>query len=331
MPVVLITPEAMLHKPAPYVDALKAAGFDVVYPRDPTFTRGLLSEDETVEQLRICDAVLAGGERCTRNVLEQLPRLRVIARAGVGYDRIDMATATARRIPVTITPNSNFDAVAEHTIALLFATAKSMIAMDRGVRGNTWRRVLTAPVRESTLGLIGLGRIGRAVAIRARALGMVVVASESQPDLTFIKQHGIELTSLDQVLSRADYLSIHCPLNAETKGLINRNTLAKMKPGSVLINTARGPLVVESDLIEALQSGHLRAAGLDVFEQEPPAPDNPLFQMDNVVLSPHIGGEDTLSSRNMGCEAADCIIRLYRGEWPTGAVVNQELQSGWKW
>lgn len=331
MPVVLITPEAMLHKPAPYVDALKAAGFEVVYPRDSTFTRGLVSEDETIAQLSVCDAVLAGGERFTKKVLENLPRLRVIARAGVGYDRVDMATATARGIPVTITPNSNFDAVAEHTLALLFATAKSVIAMDRGVRANTWRRILTAPVRESTLGLIGLGRIGRAVAIRARALGMHVIASESLPDFAFVKQHDLELVSLEQLLSRSDYVSIHCPLSAETKGIINQKTLAQMKPGSVLINTARGPLVNEADLIAALQSGHLRAAGLDVFEQEPPARDNPLFQMENVVLSPHIGGEDSLSSKNMGCEAADCIVRLYRGDWPGGAVVNQELKAGWKW
>lgn len=331
MPAVLITPEAMLHRPAAYVDVLQSAGFEVQYPNDPTFTRGLHSEQETIAQLAGCDAVLAGGEVLTRRVLQELPRLRVIARAGVGYDRVDVAAATERRIAVTITPTANHEAVAEQTLALLFAVAKSVLTNDRHSRAGRWPMQATEPIRGATLGVVGLGRIGRSTALRGRALGMHVVATEAFPDRTFISQNGIELLELDDLLARSDYVSLHCPLNEQTQGMFNRALFAKMKRGSVLINTARGKLVVESDLLEALQSGHLRGAGLDVFEQEPPSPSNPLFQLENVVFSPHIAGSDHKSQLDMGIEAAECIIRLQRGEWPTGAVVNDVLRKDWQW
>ena len=331
MPVVLITPEEMLHKPSRYVDALRDAGFEIAYPEDPTFTRGLCSEEETIEPLSRCDAVIAGGEWFSRAILAKLPRLRVIARSGVGYDRVDVSAATERNVVVSITPNGNYEAVAEQTLALLLAVAKSVVSFDRNLRDNRWQRELTRPVRGSTLGIVGLGRIGRAVAERTLAMGMRVIASELNPDERFMKRHDVELVDFETLLSRSDYVSLHCPLSDQTAGMFHREVFARMKPGSVFLNTARGKLVVESDLVEALRSGHLRAAGLDVFEQEPPVADNPLFRLDNVVLSPHIGGEDTLSSEQMGIEAADCIIKLRTGEWPEGAVLNNELRDGWTW
>ena len=187
------------------------------------------------------------------------------------------------------------------------------------------------PVRGATLGLLGLGRIGCAVATRAKALGMTVIAVEPYPDQQFVAEHEIKLVGRDTLLANSDYLSIHCPLTEETQGMIDQSWFDRMKPGCVFLNTARGQLVVEADLIQALQSGRLRAAGLDVLEQEPPDPDNPILRMDNVVLSPHNGGEDTLSSLNMGIEAAECILKLYRGEWPEGCAINNELQDGWNW
>ncbi len=142
---------------------------------------------------------------------------------------------------------------------------------------------------------------------------------------------GVELVDFDTLLARSDYLSIHCPHNAQTDRMFNRDIFARMKRGSVLINTSRGRLVVEADLLEALQSQHLAGAGLDVFEKEPAAADNPLFALKNVVVSPHLGGADRLSQDNMAIEAAECIIKLYRGEWPAGAVVNDSLHGEWKW
>jgi D-3-phosphoglycerate dehydrogenase len=162
-------------------------------------------------------------------------------------------------------------------------------------------------------------------------MGMKVIATEVCPDEAFAKQHSIELVDFETLLTRSDYLSIHCPLNSETRGMFNREVFARMRPGSVFINTARGELVNETDLVDALTSGHLGGAGLDVFAEEPPAASNPLFQCDNIVVSPHLGGADTLAQRSMAIEAADCIIKLSRNEWPSGAVVNKELQPAWKW
>ena len=153
--------------------------------------------------------------------------------------------------------------------------------------------------------------------------------SRSAPDREFVKTHGIELVDFPTLLKRSDFVSIHCPLTDTTRGLMNASAFAQMKPGSIFINTARGPLVVEADLIAALQSGHLGGAGLDVFEQEPADPKNPLFSMDNVVVSPHLGGADAQAIADMGAEAARCIVSANRGEWPEGAVVNPSLKEGW--
>lgn len=331
MPIALISPEAMLHRPGPYVDILQDAGFEVRYPRQATFARGFSDERETIAELHGVAAIIASAEHFTANVLAALPELRVIARSGVGYDRVDVAAATERGIAVTITPTANHEAVAEHALALLLAVAKSMVSGDRQVRAGQWPRTPQKPLRGQTIGILGLGRIGRSMAVRCQALGMKTIVTEKFPDQRFVAQHGIELVEFDQLLARSDYLTVHCPQTPETLGLFNRGVFMQMKRGAVFINTARGPLVVEADLIAALASGQLGGAGLDVFELEPPAPDNPLFAMDNVVVSPHIAGADELSSENMGIEAARSIVALYRGEWPEGAVVNNELKGRFTW
>jgi phosphoglycerate dehydrogenase-like enzyme len=330
-PIVLITPEAMREVEAPYVDLCREAGFEVRYPKNPHLARGLCGEQEAVAELQGVSAVLAGGDIYSESILSALPDLKVIARVGVGYDRVDIGAATARGIPVTITPTSNHEAVAELALALLFAVTKSIVANDKLVRSGKWPRMLLTPLRGRTFGVFGLGRIGRSTAVRAAALGMDVLATEIHPDEDFAREHGVRLVDFDTLLAASDYLSIHCPLTEETRGLFDAQVFAKMKPGSVLINTSRGKLVVESDLHEALQSGRLSGAGLDVYEQEPPSPDNPLFRLDNVVASPHLAGTDESSLVGMGVEAASCVVKLSRGEWPDGAVVNDELRDGWKW
>lgn len=331
MPVVLITPERMLQAPGPHVDRLKAAGFEVAYPKNAIFTRGHCSVQETIAELSVCQAVIAGGEVFSEAVLAALPGLRVIARCGVGYDRVDVAAASRHNVVLTITPTANHEAVAEHALMLLFAVAKRLTFNDRQARAGKWPMQPSFPVRGSTIGILGLGRIGRSFAVRARALGAQLIATEVAANGHFVREHGIELVDFDTLLARSDYLSIHCPLNAETKGRFDKSAFARMKPGSTLINTARGGIVVESELIAALQCGHLRGAGLDCFEHEPPAPDNPLFQMEQVVVTPHIAGSDTRSQQDMSIEAADCIIKLYSGEWPEAAVVNRELREKWQW
>jgi D-3-phosphoglycerate dehydrogenase / 2-oxoglutarate reductase len=331
MPTAFITPEHLFKNPSPYVEILQRNGFEVRYPALRTLARGETSDDVVIENLLEADAVIAGGEQYTPAVINALPKLRVIARAGVGYDRVDVPAATARGVAVTITPNANHECVAEHAMAMMFAAAKNIVAGDRSVREGKWERALTEPLRGKTVGILGLGRIGRSFAVRVKALGMKVIACEQYPNETFVRQQEIELVPLDELLARSDYLSLHCPACPETNGIINRSTIAKMKPGATLINTARGKLVVEADLLPALQSGHLRCACLDVFEQEPTQADNPLFKLPNIVLAPHLGGLDKLSLENMGIESAENIVNLSLGRWPLGAVVNAELETKWKW
>ncbi len=331
MPIVLITPEAMREKNGAYVAVLQDAGFEVRYPQNPHFARGLGGAAETIQELQQVDAVIASGELYSEESISALPQLRVIARCGVGYDRVDVAAATRYEKPLTITPTANHEAVAELVMALLFAVAKNLIPNDRQVREGNWPRVTPRALRGQTFGIFGLGRIGRSTALRAQGMGMKVIATEAFPLQAFVEEHEIELVDFDTLLQRSDVLSIHCPVTDETRGMFHRDVFAKMKPGAIFLNTARGKLVVEGDLIESLASGHLYGAGLDVYEREPPAPDNPLFSMQKVVLSPHIAGTDELSLTAMGVEAAECIVKLYRGQWPDGAVVNNELKENWAW
>jgi len=331
MPTVLFSPETLRDEPARFVDLLRDEKVDVIYPQNPQLEQALGTEEETIEELKDVDAVIAGGEMYTERVIAALPRLRVIARYGVGYDHVDVAAATRHGVPVTITPNANHEAVAEQTLALLFALAKSIVKMDQATREGRWPRIPSLSIRGQTLGIVGLGRIGRSTALRAAALGMRVIATEMFPDEEFVANHRIELVDLDTLLGQSDYVSLHCPLNDQTRGMIDYAKLRQMKSSSALINTARGDLVIEDDLTRALGDGTLRAAGLDAFQREPLPCDHPLLQMDNVVLSPHIGGSDTLSREQMGVEAAECIVKLKRGEWPEGAALNDELRDQWRW
>ena len=332
MPVVQICPVEMFEKPeAPYARLLREAGFEVRYPSDPRFCHGHCNAADTISQLQGVAATIAAGEHYTDEVLAALPDLKVVARAGVGYDRVDVPAATRRRVPVTITPTANHEAVAEQALSLLFSLIKGTARHDRLVRAGQWPKMPQGAIRGKTLGIFGLGRIGRTMAIRSQAMGMKVIANEAFPQATFVAQHGIELVSFDELLARSDIFSMHAPLKPATVGIINKATIAKMKPGAYFINTARGLMVNERDLLEAPQSGHLAGAGLDVFEKEPPDADNPLFKLENVVLTPHVAGGDELSLVQMGVEAAQCIIALSRGEWPQGAVINDELKGSWKW
>ena len=327
MPKVLIAPACFYHVPGPYVALLKEAGFEVLYPPGPDPK----SEAETVDVLQGVSAIIAGGEYFNDRVLDQLPDLRVIARAGVGYDRVDVAAATRHQVALTITPTANHECVAEHAMGLLLALTRNVVRHHHDVLAGDWSRKPMVPLRGKTLGLIGLGRIGRSVAVRAQAFRLRVIACDDFADVELAKRMGVELVDLPTLLSQSDYISLHAPLNENTRHLINRQTLAQMKPGSFLVNTARGGLVSEEDLLPALQSGHLAGAGLDVFEQEPTPVSNPLLTLPNVILSPHLAGGDYQSNEDMGTESARNIIALYRGGWPDGAVVNSELRTTFSW
>jgi phosphoglycerate dehydrogenase-like enzyme len=327
MPRVLIGPYLLRKQPGRFREILSSAGFELVDPEGDF----ALSHDQLRPHLPQIDALIAGGERMTPELFALAPRLRAIARTGVGYDLIDLAAATAHKVAVTITPGTNQESVAEQTWALLLALARRIVPNDRVIHGGGWDRALVTPVRGMTLGLIGMGRIGRAVAVRAPAFRVRVVAFDTIADAEFDAKHGIERLSLDALLACADAVSLHVPLTEATRGLVNRDFLARMQPGSYLINTSRGGLVVESDLRDALRAGHIAGAGLDVLNREPPEPDNPLLGLPSVILSPHIAGTDTLSMREMAELAATTVVDLYNNRWPVDCVVNSELRNGWRW
>jgi phosphoglycerate dehydrogenase-like enzyme len=328
MPRVLITPHLVYELDVPCRRALLEAGLEVVYPPG---AMSLMDPKVLLEHLDGVSAVLAGMEPFNREVLEA-SNLRVIARAGVGYDAVDMAAATERGVVVTITPGTNEVSVAEQTLALMLGVMRGFPERDREVRCGIWKRVPLPRLAGKILGLVGLGRTGRAVATRAQALGMTVIGSDPVADPAFVAQYGIRLVTVDELLAEADIVSLHAPATPQTIRLIDSRALAKMKPGSVLINTARGSLVDEAALCEALRSRHLMAAGLDVFDVEPLPTDSPLLELDNVLLAPHMGGLDHDSVEAMTTMAAQSIAELYQGGWPgQGRIVNEDLRAGWKW
>lgn len=326
MPDVLITTEALREKPGPHLALLAEAGYGAHYPRKTV----LLTEEDTLEALAGFVAVIAGSEPYTDRVLAGLPQLRVISRNGVGYDRIEVPTATRRGVAVTITPEGNHQAVAEHALSLMLAVARGILRSGVDTRGGHWRRRTVAiPLRDRTLGIVGLGRIGRSVARRAAAFGMRLVACDEQPDREFAAEHQIELMDFDTLLSRSDFVTLHAPMTERTRHLINRDSLARMKAGSVLINTARGGLVHEADLYDALQSGHLAGAGLDVLAAEPPPRDHPLLALDNVIVTPHVAAFDSSALEDMAVGAARNIVDLLAGRWPAASIVNPDVRAGW--
>ncbi len=326
MPKVLIGPSPLHKIEGRHTEVLRAAGFELVY-----HGKGRqLTEHELLEYLTGVVAALAGSELYSARVFAAHPQLRVVARVGVGYDAVDLAAATAAGAAVTFAPGTNQDAVAEHAFCLILALTKNLISQHQGVKEGRWPRGTNLPVRGRTLGIAGLGRIGKAVALRGLAFGMPVIAYEPFPDKAFIAQHGIELVSLDQLFSRSDFLSLHLPMTNESKHIINKNTLARMKPTAFLINTARGGLVCEADLIEVLREHKIAGAGLDVFEEEPP-PISQLFALDNIVLTPHAAGVDLRSRDDMAFAAAEAIVDLSQGKWPIEKVVNPDVRRNFHW
>jgi D-3-phosphoglycerate dehydrogenase len=325
MPKALIAPMTLANLDGAFKELLREAGFELVYPSPKRPHQ--LSEDELLHSLNGVFGVLAGSEPYTRRVIIAHPALRIIARAGVGYDAVDVEAATERGVAVAIAPGTNQDAVAEHTFSLILALAKYVAFQHPLVKAGQWPRQATLPLRGRTLGIAGLGRIGKAVALRGEAFRMPLLAYEPVPDKQFTREHNIQLVPFEQLLRESDYLTLHVPLLPESRYMINRETLALMKPTAFLINTARGGLVNENDLVEALRNKRIAGAALDVFEQEPPVKDHPLFGFDNVVLTPHAAGVDLQSRDEMALSAARAIVALSKGEWPAEQIVNPEVRA----
>jgi D-3-phosphoglycerate dehydrogenase len=260
-------------------------------------------------ELADADALIVrSATRVTDELLGQAPRLRIVGRAGVGVDNIDLEAATHRGILVVNTPGSSATSVAEHTLALMLAMARSVPQLNAAMHAGRWEKsgAAGAELRGKTLGLVGLGRVGGEVARRAKALEMRVLAHDPYLNAERAAEWGVELMPLAEMLGQADYVSLHTALSPATEGLINQATLAQMKRGARLINTARGELVDEAALAEALGSGHLAGAGLDVFAIEPPG-NSPLMALPNVIATPHVAGSTAEAQEEVGVQIAQQI------------------------
>lgn len=326
MPRVLCT--ALNTETGPHFELLGAAGFEVtVVDRSRN-----LYQSETLREVAVgFEAVIAGSEPWPRSLIEQLPELRVLSRTGVGFDAIDLLACDDQHVVVATTPGVNHHAVAEHTLAMLLGMARGFPRRDLSIRRGVWERPSMPRLMGRTLGVVGLGRIGQAVVEKVRGLGLTVLGFDPYAPAEFVREHGVELTSLPELLQRSDYITLHSPVTPETAQMINAESLSQMKPEAVIINTARGALIDEPALIEALQTGRIRGAALDVFAVEPLPADSPLRQMDNVMLSAHIAGLDDESQRDALSMAADNIIQLHRGDWPADRIQNLRGVEGWTW
>jgi len=324
LPKVLIAPAPMREIPQSYAPVLEA-NFELIYP-----TRlAQMTVPELLEQLPGCVASLAGSEPYTRAVIEKAAAagLKVIARAGVGFDGVDLQAATDCGVVVTFAPGTNHDAVAEHALLLMLALAKNLTMQHNRIKDGAWPRVAQMPLRGRLLGIIGLGRTGKAVALRAKAFLMPILACDPYVDGIWAKEHGIAMVSHDEIFERADIVSLHVPKTAETHNLICERTLNRMKPTAHLINTSRGEVVHEADLFDALKSKRIAAAGLDVFVDEPPV-GTPLLTLDNVLLTAHTAGVDVQSRLDMAHMAAVGIHKLLVEKiWPVEMIVNPEVRA----
>ncbi|MCB1022451.1 MAG: phosphoglycerate dehydrogenase [Acidobacteria bacterium] len=282
------------------VDVLKAApGLNVI----------VSNKDEFRNHLADAEAILVrSAVKVTPDVFEAAPKLKVVGRAGVGVDNVDIVEATNRGVVVMNTPGGNAIAVAEHSLGFMLALARSIHLASASTKAGKWekKKFLGNELQDKTLGIVGLGNIGQQVARRARPFGMKIVAYDPFVSADLAKDRGIEMVTLDELYAQADYISLHVALTDETRGMINSDTIARMKDGVRIVNCARGELVNSSDLDKALESGKVAGAALDVFETEPPG-ESPLFRHANVIATPHIGGSTEEAQENVGIKIAQQV------------------------
>jgi D-3-phosphoglycerate dehydrogenase len=279
-----------------------------------------LQSADLARMLEGVDGYIAGLDVIDRAALEYATNLKVIARYGVGVDNVDLAYARQRGITVTNTPGANSVSVAELAIAMMLNLARPIPASIAATREGGWPRSNGWSLEGKTIGLLGFGAIGKAAAARLRAFDCRVLAYDPYPDRDFAEKVGVELAGLDEILSQSDFVSLHLPLLPATRGMVNAEFLAKMKPGAYLVNTARGELINEIDLAAAIQSGHIAGAALDVFPVEPPPSGNPLLGLPQVLVTPHLSAHTDGATNRMGWMALEDCLAVLRGEIPAHPV-----------
>lgn len=295
---------------------MAAQGWDVACERGP------LTEARMLELAGDFDAFLCGDDGITRAVIEKsLPRLKVISKYGIGLDKIDLAATKELKVPVLFTPGVNHTTVAEHTFGLLLGLSKHIVTTASAARNGEWLRLTGHEILGKTIGIIGLGRIGKEVVIRARAFGMNVIAYDPYWDEAFAATHQVtRCANMDEVLAAGDVVSLHCFLSPETRGMIRREKIATMKDGVVIINCARGEVVETADVVEALNSGKIGGYGADVLDCEPPPADHPLLAAPNCIITPHIGSRTYESVPRQAMKSLTNLINALGGTGETNCA-----------
>lgn len=291
---------------------LAQAGFEIVRERGP------LPEKRMLELAGQFDAYLCGDDAFTRAVIQKsLPRLKVISKYGIGLDKIDVAAATDLKVPVLFTPGVNHTTVAEHTFALMLAAVRNLVVEANHVAAGRWTRITGNEICGKTLAIIGFGRIGKEVAVRAKAFGLKLIGYGNYWDDDFARWYDIQrVETIEEALRQADIVSLHTKLTAQTRHLINANNLPLLKKGAVIVNCARGEIIELSALVAALKSNHLLAYAADVLDQEPPPADHPLLGLPNVILTPHIGSRTHESVQRQASCAVENLTRFLAGKKP---------------
>lgn len=306
---ILVTPTSLQPgKGLQALETLKAFSEDLVF----NTTGKPLAEDDLIPLLKDCDGYIAGLDFVTEKVINACPNLKVISRYGAGFDRVDIAAAKAKGIPVTNTPGVNAEAVGELAMGLIMSIARKIPYLDGQTRSGEWVRSTGMELKGKTLGIMGLGAIGKVVARCAQGFGMNVIAYDPFINKEYCAEKGIGVCTFDEVVAQANVISLHLPLNAETKHLIGEDAIAKMQPGTIVVNTSRGGIIDEDAAYKALKAGKLGGLGLDAFEMEPPT-GSPLFELNNVVVTPHTGAHTKEATDNMANSSVKNLIDVLSG------------------
>ena len=313
---ILLTTTSYQDIPGAHHELLESTGIEIVRERGP------LGEAKMLELVGDFDAILCGDDQITRAVLEKAaPRLKILSKYGIGVDKIDVATATEMGIPLAFCPGVNHTTVAEHTFALLLALNRHLVEEVNFTRAGNWKRLTGHEIMGKTIGIVGLGRIGKEVATRAKAFGMNVIGYDVYWDEAFTAAHGItRAASVAEVFEKSDVISLHTNLTDETREMVRAETIATMKDGVIILNCSRGEVVNNEDLAAALESGKVGGYGGDVLDEEPPRPDHPLLTVKNSIITPHIGSRTYESVQRQAMMAAQNLLHLLRGEKPLAQV-----------
>ena len=292
------------------------------------------SEEELVDAAQDVDAILSRSAVISSPVIGASPKLKIVSRHGVGLDYVDVEACTGHGVLVTITGDANSEAVSEHAFGCLCAVARKIAIADAGIRSGEWERerIVGVELYGKVLGIIGLGRIGSRMAKHARGFAMQVIACDPYVEPERARRLGVALVDLETLLRRSDFVSLHVPLTEETKHMIGRAELKSMKPSAILVNTARGAVVDQRALYEALVGREIAGAALDVFEEEPLPVDHPLTELDNVVCTPHCAGQTTEAMVRVSIRAAENILCVLRGEVPSlSLIANPKVLGDMSW